>query len=73
MAVSQTAGEGGARGMALLARYTAEGKRISLANWLDEAVFKGSEVHIKYPKDEGKAGFEKFMERYKEMIGKGAE
>lgn len=73
VAVSQTAGEGGAWGMALLARYTAQGKENSLADWLDEAVFKGSEVCIKYPEDEGKAGFEKFMERYKEMIGKGAE
>ncbi|MCI8712446.1 MAG: FGGY-family carbohydrate kinase [Ruminococcus sp.] len=63
--VMETAGEGGAWGMALLAAYMkdkAEGE--SLADYLAQKVFHGEEGERMDPVAADVEGFEKFMERY---------
>lgn len=71
VAVTETAGEGGAWGMALLAAFAVCGGGISLADFLESQVFAGMEKDVLKPSSEGTAGFEKFMERY--TVGLAAE
>ena len=78
VSVMETAGEGGAWGIALLAAYMTDGKGSSLADWLDEKVFSDSKKITLAPDKNGAKGFAEFMERYKaglpaEKILKGAE
>lgn len=64
--VMETAGEGGAWGMALLASYMKnqeEGE--TLADYLAQKVFHGEEGESISPKPQDVRGFEEFMERYK--------
>lgn len=66
VAVSKTAGEGGAWGIAVLAAYMLlkeEGE--TLSDYLEQKVFKKQECRIEKPDPEDVTGFEKFMERYK--------
>ncbi len=65
ISVMETAGEGGAWGMALLAAYMTDGGGASLADWLDGSVFAKNEKMTLLPKKSGAEGFKKFMERYK--------
>ncbi len=66
VSVMTTAGEGGAWGMALLAAYMMCGSGKTLSRWLDSEVFSAASEKTTYAPDEkGKAGFESFMERYK--------
>ena len=44
VSVMETAAEGGAYGMALLALYGASGKDKALETWLDETIFSTAEV-----------------------------
>ncbi len=65
--VMETAGEGGAWGIALLASYMKsrlDGAEASLADFLSGSVFKGSEGICETPDPGDAAGFEEFMERY---------
>ncbi|WP_124099300.1 FGGY-family carbohydrate kinase [Ruminococcus sp. Marseille-P6503] len=64
VSVMETAGEGGAWGMALLAAYMVCGKEKSLADWLDSEVFSAMKKHTVYPESSGKEGFRKYLERY---------
>ncbi|MDE5991571.1 MAG: FGGY-family carbohydrate kinase [Oscillospiraceae bacterium] len=64
VAVMETAGEGGAWGMALLAAFAVCGGGKSLADFLESEVFAGMEKDVLKPSPDGTAGFEKFMERY---------
>ncbi len=78
VSVMETAGEGGAWGIALLAAYMTDGEEKSLADWLDENVFADSKKITLSPDKNGAKGFAEFMERYKtglpaEKILKGAE
>ena len=66
VAVMETAGEGGAWGIGILAAYMKnkeEGE--SLSAYLENKVFAGKESTQITPEPEGTAGFEAFMERYK--------
>ncbi len=66
ISVMETAGEGGAWGIALLAAYVidnAEGK--SLADWLDDKVFLGNSGVEISPDPADVAGFDKYIENYK--------
>ena len=66
VSVMETAGEGGAWGIALLAAYMAtkaEGE--TLEDWLDSRIFAGQKVETMEPVAEDVAGFKAFMERYK--------
>ena len=67
--VMETAGEGGAWGIALLAAYMAgkaEGQ--TLPDYLNTEIFHGEEGSAMEPDAEDVAGFETFMERYKKGL-----
>lgn len=64
----ETAGEGGAWGMAVLAAYQADGQGRNLADFLSEKVFDKVERRTVKPDEEGIAGFEKFMENYRKGL-----
>lgn len=69
VSVMETAGEGGAWGIALLASYMKnkeEGE--SLEEYLEQKVFAGNEGSCMEPDAADVAGFEKFIERYKKGL-----
>lgn len=66
VAVMETAGEGGAWGIALLATYMLhKGERESLETYLADKVFAGAQRTTVAPDPIDVAGFAAFMERYK--------
>ena len=65
IAVMETAGEGGAWGMAILANYMISGEKLPLDVYLEQEVFADAACEIQEPKEEMVAGFEAFMENYK--------
>ena len=62
--VMNTAGEGGAWGMAVLANYLLCGKGASLEDYLESVVFKGQESKTVAPDPAEVQGFEAFEKRY---------
>ena len=69
VSVMETAGEGGAWGIALLAAYEvekAEGE--TLEDYLDNEVFAGNEGSKMEPVPEDVDGFEKFIEQFKQGL-----
>ena len=69
VSVIETAGEGGAWGMALLASYMIHKKENqTLEEYLAEEVFTGARKNVVQPEREAVMGFEKFMERYREGL-----
>jgi sugar (pentulose or hexulose) kinase len=65
VSVMESAGEGGAWGIALLAAYMAQGtKGVSLEQFLAEKVFKDAKGERVEPDQKDVQGFKKFMERY---------
>lgn len=64
VAVLDTASEGGAWGIALLAAYTQQSHR-SLTEYLDNVVFADSADNVVNPQAEWVAGYEAFIQRYK--------
>ena len=62
--VMETAGEGGAWGIALLAAYLAEKGAMKLESFLSDQVFGGEEGIKMDPVAEDVAGFEQYIERY---------
>lgn len=62
--VMETAGEGGAWGIALLASYMAGGARESLAEFLNKEVFAGQKGSTLAPDAADVAGFDEFMKLY---------
>lgn len=69
VSVMETAGEGGAWGIALLADYLVRGaNKQTLEQFLDGEVFvKAKETYI-WPKEREVEAFERFMERYREGL-----
>ena len=65
IAVSKTAGEGGAWGMALLAAYMVNKQNNSLGDWLDAKVFANMETVVLSPDADGVEGFNRYYELYK--------
>ena len=65
VSVMSTASEGGAWGIAVLAKYLEKSKSVSLDNYLDKIVFEGTQGHELYPDNLDVQGFESFLERYK--------
>lgn len=64
--VMETAGEGGAWGIALLAAYTAAGNgKPDLAEYLENEIFTGSNGTGMDPVPEDVSGFEEFIKRYR--------
>lgn len=65
VSVMETAGEGGAWGMALLASYMLnKGADETLSAFLEKKVFAGQEGTKEAPRQEDVEGFDKFMVRY---------
>lgn len=62
--VTETAGEGGAWGMALLAAYMVRGNGQPLADWLDTEVFSGVESTTLSPEPDGAAEFNGYMKLF---------
>lgn len=62
--VMETAGEGGAWGIALLANYMAGGAKESLADFLNKEVFAGQKGSTLAPDAADVAGFDEFMKLY---------
>ena len=66
VSVMETAGEGGAWGIALLAAYMVQkGADETLAGYLADKVFAGQKGSRMEPDAADVAGFEAFMERYR--------
>ncbi len=66
ISVMETAGEGGAWGIALLASYVVNNEeKLSLADWLDKVVFANNTGTEVVPTPEDVAGFDKYLENYK--------
>lgn len=66
--VMETAGEGGAWGIALLAAYQQEKSGISLAEYLEEKVFAASEGVTIEPREEDLQGYSEFIKRYEDGL-----
>ena len=64
VSVMETAGEGGAWGIALLASYMINKNGRTLAEFLDADVFAGEKGTQMSPDEADVAGFDKFIERY---------
>jgi sugar (pentulose or hexulose) kinase len=62
--VSETAGEGGAWGMALLAAYMNENEGRSIGDWLEERVFVNAKTLKADPDKKGISDFNRYMELY---------
>jgi len=64
VSVMESAGEGGAWGIALLAAFLQQGSGVSLEKFLAEKVFIGAKGDRVEPDQKDVQGFKKFMERY---------
>ena len=67
ISVMETAGEGGAWGIALLAGYMLN-SQLSLADYLEDVVFGGNTGVSVSPTPEDVAGFEKYIQNYKRCL-----
>ena len=67
--VMETAGEGGAWGIAVLALYLAQAKDKSLADYLSGTIFAGEEGETVNASEEEVKGFDSFMESFKGAYG----
>ncbi len=65
VSVMETAGEGGAWGIAVLAAYALNGAGQTLDVYLNDRVFKGETGEEMLPKAEDVAGFDAFMQKYR--------
>ena len=69
ISVMETAGEGGAWGIALLASYLVNNeKNQTLADYLDDVVFAGNTGEEIAPTDEDVTGFNAYIENYKACL-----
>ncbi|KQR31334.1 xylulokinase [Curtobacterium sp. Leaf154] len=67
IALEETAGEGGAWGIAVLAAYL-EHTDQQLADYLSDTVFGGDAVHVAEPEPADVAGFQTYLERYRAAL-----
>ena len=69
ISVMETAGEGGAWGIALLAAYRVDNpKGLSLDAWLDQVVFAGNAGEQVQPDPADVAGFNAWIEQYRDCL-----
>jgi sugar (pentulose or hexulose) kinase len=68
IAVNGSAGEGGAWGIAILACYLSRANEMSLEDYLDNVIFKNSEITIANPDADMVKGYEEFMKNFKENL-----
>ena len=62
--VAESAAEGGAWGIAVLAAYTASGAQLDLSTYLRDQVFAGSQPSTAEPDPDDVAGFAAYLDRY---------
>ena len=67
IALEETAGEGGAWGIAVLAAYL-EHTDQQLADYLSDTVFGGDAVHVAEPEPADVAGFQTYLDRYRAAL-----
>jgi sugar (pentulose or hexulose) kinase len=65
VSTAETASEGGAWGIAVLASYVASGANESLADFLRIRVFRGTSFTVIEPSSEDMAGFASYLDRYR--------
>ena len=65
VSVMETAGEGGAWGMALLAAFMMNQSNKSLGEWMADEVFNNLKTKTLQPEEKGVLGFEGYIKRYK--------
>ena len=69
VSVMETAGEGGAWGVALLAKFRAEKEKgETLEAFLENKIFAGKTGIAVAPNEEDEKGFKKFIEQYKRVL-----
>lgn len=68
VAVMETAGEGGAWGIAILAKYTADNTSQALEDYLDSKVFSKYKSSVIEPQEHDAEGFADYMKLYKKAI-----
>ena len=68
VSTSQTAGEGGAWGMAVLAAYAASGGTTDLATFLRDRVFATTELVTATPNPDDVSGFATYLDRYRDGL-----
>lgn len=68
VAVMETAGEGGAWGIAILAKYAADGADESLEDYLDRKVFSRYKSSVVEPEEQDAQGFADYMKLYKKAL-----
>lgn len=68
LATMETASNGGAWGIALLANYLNQSDDHSLEDYLDKSIFNQSELSLIYPDKTMAEGYQQFIERYKQGI-----
>jgi sugar (pentulose or hexulose) kinase len=66
--VTETAGEGGAYGIAVLANYAADSKGKNLAKYLDEYVFVNQKFYTLNPEKADVAGVDIYLDRFKKGL-----
>lgn len=66
--VMETAGEGGAWGIAVLAAYLQDEENRSLEDYLNNKVFANSQGVVVHPTEEDLKGYEAFIRRYEEGL-----
>lgn len=64
----ETAGEGGAWGIAVLALYSLE-KDIPLEEYLSRKIFASAKTHTEQPRQNVSDGFERYLVNYKKALG----
>ncbi|SDQ64317.1 Sugar (pentulose or hexulose) kinase [Curtobacterium sp. UNCCL20] len=67
VALEETAGEGGAWGIAVLAAYL-EHTEHGLGDFLADTVFGGGSVHVAEPEDRDVQGFQTYLDRYRAAL-----
>ena len=65
VAVGETASEGGAWGIAVLASYLAHASETDLSGYLNDRVFAGAETSVVDPDPADAAGFAAYLDRYR--------
>ena len=65
VAVGETASEGGAWGMAVLAAYLPHAAETDLGGYLDDRVFAGAPIEVVEPDPADVAGFSAYLDRYR--------
>ena len=68
VSVMETASEGGAWGIALLAAYMDKKNDLSLSEFLSDVIFKDAKCEKCEPDAEDVAGFDKYIEKYKKGL-----